>query len=185
MTWKVIYGDCVKGITIDADIKANSIDMVFADPPFGIDFDKRSDDTYSRKADNRVDGYVEIKARNYHEFTRNWLGAIKSVIKPNATIYIVSGWTNTHIIEWVAVEELGWFKMNKIIWHYSNPLPTQKKWRGAHYEISVFLPTEWAFKLKNHVFNIPKGKTQPLESVWYIKRDMRVKKHYVITLGLI
>ena len=107
---------------------------------------------------------------------QKWL---TDLVKKNATIYVVSGWTNTHIIEWIAVEELKWFKMNKIIWHYSNPLPTQKKWRGAHYEISVFLPTKWAFKQSKHTFNIPAGFKQPRESVWFIKRDMTVKKHYL------
>jgi len=179
MTWEVIYGDCIKGMVIDADIEPHSIDMVFADPPFGIDFDRRSDDTYGRSKERRLNGYKEIRKGNYYEFTKAWLGAIKSVIKPSATIYIVSGWTNTHIIEWIAVEDLGWFKMNKIIWHYSNPLPTQKKYRSAHYEISVFVPTKWCFKQTHHTFNLPRGKTQPYEDVWYIKRDMTVKKHYL------
>ena len=176
MTWEVKYTDCVEGMKKYIDSK--SVDMVFADPPFGIKFDKRSDDIYSRKKENRVEGYVEIRANDYYDFCFAWMHEVARIIKPGGTIHIVSGWTNTHIIEWVAVEELDWFKMNKIIWHYSNPLPFKKRWRAAHYEISVFTPTELAFKQTKHTFNIPTYQTQPLESVWYIKRDMTAKKYY-------
>ncbi len=176
MTYAIYYQDCIEGM--NQYVHTKSVDMVFADPPFGINFANRSDETYSRKKDRRVDGYKEIPKSDYEEFTFQWLNQIARVTKQDASIYIVSGWTNLHHILTPAIETFGWFLMNHVVWWYNQPLPTQKKFRAAHYHIPVFVKTAEAFKNNKHTFNTFND-DQPHHDVWTIKRNMKPKKWYI------
>ena len=54
---KVQYGDCIAGMQA---LPSDSIDLIIADPPFGIDFDGKGSQ-YNRRSDLVVEGYEEIE----------------------------------------------------------------------------------------------------------------------------
>ena len=171
----VYFEDCIKGIY--DKVERGSVDMAFCDPPFGINFVSRSDWTYRRAKGNRVDGYTEVKKDKYREFTEKWIDAVDYATKKNSTIYIVSGWTNLHHILDYAIESKGWFLMNHIIWWYSNPLPTLKKFRACHYHIVVFTKSKNVFVQNKHTFNLIDNRESPYLDIWQIPRDMRKKEY--------
>ncbi|UJG43942.1 MAG: site-specific DNA-methyltransferase [Candidatus Heimdallarchaeum endolithica] len=151
------YIDCIKGMRSFPD---NSIDMVIADPPFGLDFNGK-ESIYNRNKDNVVAGYKEIKIENYFEFTDKWIGEIPRVLKNDGGVWIFSGWTNLKDIL-IALEKHKLTIINHIIWKYQFGVFTRKKFVTSHYHIL------FAVKNKgNYFFN--KIEHYP-EDVWYIKR---------------
>ena len=85
--YKIENKDCVIGLT---EIKDDSVNLVIADPPFGINeatFGKH----YNRK-DNVIDGYVHAP-ENYEDWSYQWIKECKRIIKNTGTIYIISGWS--------------------------------------------------------------------------------------------
>lgn len=63
MTQSRIYNeDCVTGM--QQHIESNTIDMVFTDPPYGIEGDK-TDNHYARDESFVVPGYVDIPKKEY------------------------------------------------------------------------------------------------------------------------
>jgi len=69
---KVYNIDCIEGMKMLPD---NSVDMIFTDPPYGIDY-----------LSNRTDNHDRIRNDGLTEFKENlplWLAEMKRVIKPN------------------------------------------------------------------------------------------------------
>ncbi|NHI94467.1 MAG: hypothetical protein EAX96_18395 [Candidatus Lokiarchaeota archaeon] len=70
----------------------NVIDLIIADPPFGIKFDGKGSQ-YNRDSDLVIDGYNEI-AENYDQFMVEWVSQLPRIMKETASAFIFSGWTN-------------------------------------------------------------------------------------------
>ncbi|MHA1232985.1 MAG: DNA-methyltransferase [Candidatus Helarchaeota archaeon] len=153
---KIIYEDCIKGMKKLPD---NSIDLVIADPPFGINFNGKGTQ-YNRNSDLVIDGYNEIKD-NYEEFTEKWISQIPRILKETASIFIFSGWTNLKDIL-NALDNTGLTTINHIIWKYQFGVFTRKKFVTSHYHIlfAVKNPKKYFFNKIEHypldVWEIPR-----------------------------
>ena len=66
---KIFYRDCVEGMK---ELKAESIDLIIADPPFGLDFTGK-ESLYNRNSEYVVEGYHEIEIGDYQSFTSRWM----------------------------------------------------------------------------------------------------------------
>jgi site-specific DNA-methyltransferase (adenine-specific) len=153
----VRYEDCIQGMQ---SLPENIIDLVIADPPFGIEFDGRGSQ-YNRKTELVVEGYQEIQ-ENYDAFTLAWVAELPRIMKNTATAFIFSGWTNLKDIL-VATEEARLALVNHIIWKYQFGVFTQKKFVSSHYHV-LFLaknPKEYFFNKIEHypldVWDIPRA----------------------------
>ena len=155
----IYYEDCIANIPkrIDDD----SIDLIIADPPFGIRFDGKGSQ-YNRKSEFVVSGYSEIKQANYHEFSKAWIKAIYPVLKETGSAYIFSGWTNLKDIL-IAIDDAGFTTQNHIIWKYQFGVFTKRKYVTSHYHILFLIknPKKYYF---NKIDHYP-------EDVWEIKRE--------------
>ena len=58
----IYYEDCITNIA--KRIPDNSIDLIIADPPFGINFDGKGAQ-YNRKSEFVISGYTEIAQNDY------------------------------------------------------------------------------------------------------------------------
>jgi site-specific DNA-methyltransferase (adenine-specific) len=172
---RLYQGDCLE---ILAAIPPNSVDLVFADPPYflsngGItchagkmvsvhkgDWDK------SRGPDL---GPVRARIENIHEFNRDWLAAAQRVLKPHGSIW-VSG--TAHVIHSVgfAMQQLGFKLLNDISWVKPNPPPNLSCRYFTHATETII----WAAKDKKsrHTFNYKLMKEtnrgKQMKSVWTI-----------------
>src|SRR3954462_14895237 len=75
---RIIVGDCVAEM---AKLPADSVDLVFADPPYNLQLQrdlKRPDDSKVDAVDDDWDQFARSAA--YDEFTRAWLAACNSVV---------------------------------------------------------------------------------------------------------
>ncbi|MEK7846257.1 MAG: site-specific DNA-methyltransferase, partial [Nitrospinota bacterium] len=116
---RLLNGDC---IAILNQARENSVDMIFADPPYflsngGITCHAGKMVSVNKGKWDKSKGTIEN-----HKFTLEWLKACQRVLKPNGTIW-VSG--TTHIIYSVgfAMQELGYKILNDIIWYKRNAPP--------------------------------------------------------------
>jgi len=127
-------GDCLRGAA--AYIPDGSVDLIISDPPYGIDGD-RLHRHYNRNERFVVDGYVEVPAAEYGEFSRRWIREAERVLRPGGSIYIVSGYTNLyHILH--ALRMTGLREVNHIIWKYRFGVFTRRKYISSHYHILFY-----------------------------------------------
>src|SRR3990172_7989171 len=116
---KLLKGDC---ITILNQARENSVDMIFADPPYCLSNGGITCHAGRMVSVNKGKWDKSRGIQENHKFTLEWLKSCQRVLKPNGTIW-VSG--TTHIIYLVgfAMQELGYKILNDIIWYKRNAPP--------------------------------------------------------------
>lgn len=155
----VYYKDCVSGMK---ELPKSCIDLVIADPPFGIEFNGVSS-VYNRDDSLVIPGYEEVQG-SYSKFTRQWLTELPRIMKKEASAYIFSGWTNLDAIL-NASRNAGLTILNHLIWHYPFGVYTKRRFVTSHYHIILLVKN-----MKDYFFN--KIENYP-EDVWIVKRGYR------------
>ena len=155
---KIHYIDCINGMK---DLPSESIDMLIADPPFGINFGEM-EPLYNRNSDFVAKGYKDVQLENYTTFTEKWISEVPRLLKDDAGVWIFSGWTNlVDILNSLRDNNLK--LINHIIWKYQFGVFTRRKFVTSHYHILFAVKNE-----KNYFFN--KIEHYP-EDVWHFKRE--------------
>lgn len=140
---------------IELDVEA---DLVFADPPFGIDF-RSNLGTYHRTPDAL--SYVEVPRKEYPKFIRDLVEWCYDALKPNGSMWLVSGWNNLrHVLD--AVEDAGFIQLNHVIWKYQFGVFTRRRFVTSHCHLLLLVKDE-----EHYTFNKPEHYA---EDVWTIKR---------------
>ena len=116
---RLLKGDCVEILN---QARENSVDMIFADPPYFLSNGGITCHAGRMVSVNKGKWDKSRGIGENHKFTLEWLKACQRVLKPNGTIW-VSG--TTHIIYSVgyAMQELGYKILNDIIWYKCNTQP--------------------------------------------------------------
>ena len=157
------YMDCLEGLQ---RLPKNSVDLVIADPPFGLDFTGK-EHIYNRDKKFVVEGYTEVSREEYLEFSRRWLTLLPRVMKSHASAYIFSGWTNLESIL-TAAREAGLHLVNHVIWKYQFGVFTRRKFVTSHYHVLFLVKNQ-----RKYFFN--KIEHYPLD-VWEINRTYRFQQ---------
>src|SRR5689334_5979574 len=128
---RIIVGDCVAEM---AKLPADSVDLIFADPPYNLQLQrdlKRPDDSKVDAVDDDWDQFASFAA--YDAFTRAWLSACKRVLKPSGTIWVIGSYHNIFRVGTV-LQDLGYWILNDIVWRKSNPMPNfrGRRFTNAH-----------------------------------------------------
>ncbi len=145
----IFIGDCVAEI---GRLPSNSIDLVFADPPYYLQLEgalSRPDQSIVDAVDDDWDKFAGFA--DYDYFTREWLGAVRRVMKPNATLFVIGSYHNIFRVGTI-LQDMGFWILNDIIWRKANPMPNfrGRRFTNAH-ETMI-----WASKsadTKNYTFN--------------------------------
>jgi len=127
----IVHGDCIAEL---AKLPAESIDLVFADPPYNLQLKgdlKRPDDSRVDAVDDEWDRFSSFGA--YDAFTRAWLTACRRVMKPAATLWVIGTYHNIFRVG-ALLQDLGYWILNDIIWRKSNPMPNfrGRRFTNAH-----------------------------------------------------
>ena len=127
----IIAGDC---IAVMNDLPADSVDMIFADPPYNLQL---SGDLH-RPNNSRVDGVEEDWDKfagfaEYDAFTRAWLAAAHRVLKDTGSLWVIGSYHNIFRVG-TALQDLGFWILNDIVWRKTNPMPNFRGMRftNAH-----------------------------------------------------
>ena len=170
----VHFSECVSGMKT---LPEGCIDLVIADPPFGIDFDGKSA-VYNRDDGLVIDGYAEIQS-SYTKFTESWLKEATRILKNDGSAYVFSGWNNLEAVL-TGARKAGLSILNHIIWSYPFGVFTKRKFVTSHYHVLLLVANP-----ENYFFN--KIENYP-EDVWRINRRYRpgeVKNSTKLPLELI
>lgn len=127
----VIEGDCR---AILRNMQAESVDLVFADPPYNLQLARE----LLRPNNTRVDGVHQAWDKfdsfaTYDQFTREWLAECRRVLKPDGAIWVIGTYHNVFRLG-AALQDLGFWLLNDIVWLKTNPMPNFKgtRFTNAH-----------------------------------------------------
>jgi modification methylase len=128
---RILIGDCVAEM---AKLPAESVDLVFADPPYNLQLQgdlKRPDDSRVDAVDDDWDKFASFAA--YDDFTRAWLIACRRVMKPAATLWVIGSYHNIFRVGTI-LQDLGFWILNDVVWRKSNPMPNfrGRRFTNAH-----------------------------------------------------
>lgn len=187
-----VNGDCITGAR--EHIPDDSVDLIVTDPPYGINGD-RLHTHYNRNEEFVVEGYVEVPASEYGEFSLNWIAEAERILRPGGSLYIVSGYTNLyHILH--ALRQTDLKEINHIIWKYNFGVYTSRKYVSSHYHILFYEKPggKRTFNLESRFGVKEKDSTngslnyQDREDVWIINREYKpgqVKNKNELPTGLL
>jgi DNA modification methylase len=127
----IVKGDCVAALSA---LPAASVDVIFADPPYNLQLGgdlMRPDHSVVDAVDDHWDQFASFEA--YDAFTRAWLLACRRVLKPNGTIWVIGSYHNIFRVG-TALQDLGFWLLNDIVWRKTNPMPNfrGRRFQNAH-----------------------------------------------------
>ncbi|HEU0294457.1 MAG TPA: site-specific DNA-methyltransferase [Anaerolineales bacterium] len=145
---QILHGDCIE---ILKSLPENSVDLIFADPPYNLQLQNdlyRPDRSRVDAVDDGWDKFEDFK--EYDEFTYKWLSASRRVLKETGTIWVIGSYHNIYRVGAI-MQDLGFWILNDILWIKDNPMPNFRGVRFANaHEILI-----WAQKKKGakYTFN--------------------------------
>ena len=127
----ILVGDCIEQLRSLPD---KSVDLVFADPPYNLQLGGellRPDNSKVDAVDDEWDQFESFAA--YDRFTREWLTECRRVLKDEGAIWVIGSYHNIFRLG-VAMQDLGFWVLNDIIWRKANPMPNFKgtRFTNAH-----------------------------------------------------
>ena len=151
------------------EIEDNSIDAIFADPPYFLSNGGISVQSGKQVCVDKGDWDKGGTPEYIYEFNRNWLSLCRTKLKDDGTIWISGTHHNIHVVM-RCLQELGYKVLNTITWQKTDPPPNLScKYFNFSTELII-----WARKHvhKTHKFNYEtmkqlNGGTQ-MTDVWRI-----------------
>ncbi len=112
----------------------NSVDVVFADPPYNLQLGgdlSRPDQSKVDACDDHWDQFDTFEA--YDAFTRAWLLAVRRVLKPNGTIWVIGSYHNIYRVGSI-LQDMEFWILNDVVWRKTNPMPNfrGRRFTNAH-----------------------------------------------------
>ncbi|WP_292032893.1 MULTISPECIES: site-specific DNA-methyltransferase [unclassified Brevundimonas] len=145
----ILRGDCIEVLK---GLPDKSVDMVFADPPYNLQLGGdllRPDNSKVDAVDDEWDKFDSFAA--YDAFTRAWLTECRRVLKDEGSLWVIGSYHNIFRLG-SAMQDLGFWVLNDIIWRKSNPMPNFKGTRFTNAHETLI----WAAKSreqKRYTFN--------------------------------
>jgi len=128
---QIIVGDCIAEMN---KLPAKSVDLIFADPPYNLQLGgglTRPDQSVVDGVTDEWDKFADFAT--YDKFTREWLAAAYRLLKDDGAIWVIGSYHNIFRVG-TALQDLGFWVLNDIVWRKSNPMPNfkGKRFTNAH-----------------------------------------------------
>ena len=128
---QVMVGDCLDMLR---QLPPASVHAIFADPPYNLQL--KGD--LVRPEGGLVDGVDDAWDRfdgfpAYDSFTRAWLTECRRVLRKDGTIWVIGAYHNVFRLG-TALQDLGYWILNDVVWRKSNPMPNfrGRRFTNAH-----------------------------------------------------
>jgi DNA modification methylase len=116
----IIQGDCIDVLKNFSD---NSMDLIFADPPYNMQLENalyRPNNTKVDGVDDAWDKFGSIY--EYDDFCIAWLKECRRILKDSGTIWVIGSYHNIFRIGNIMLN-LGYWILNDVTWYKTNPMP--------------------------------------------------------------
>lgn len=124
---RIVMGDCIEVMN---RLPEKSVDVIFADPPYNLQLQGELQRPDNSRVDGVDDDWDKFESfASYDMFTRAWLQAARRVLKDNGTIWVIGSYHNIFRVG-TALQDLGFWILNDIIWRKTNPMPN---FRGTRF----------------------------------------------------
>lgn len=117
--YQLLHGDSIE---LMSKIQKESIDMIFADPPYFLSNNGITCKSGRMVSVNKAEWDMGMSLEEKHRFNRKWIKRCHRVLKPNGTIWISGTLHNIYSIGY-ALEQEGFKILNNITWQKTNPPP--------------------------------------------------------------
>ena len=124
---QILQGNCIEILNT---LPENSVDLIFADPPYNLQLKNdlyRPNLTKVDAVNNHWDKFSSFE--KYDAFTLNWLRASQRVLKETGTIWVIGSYHNIFRVGAI-MQNLGFWILNDVIWLKTNPMPN---FRGVRF----------------------------------------------------
>ncbi len=124
---KIINGDSLKELK---KIPRETFDLIFADPPYNLQLKSeltRPDRSKVSAVNDKWDQFENFK--KYDEFTYEWLSECKRILKKDGAIWVIGSYHNIFRVG-TAIQNIGFWILNDVIWNKNNPMPN---FRGTRF----------------------------------------------------
>ena len=145
---QILRGDCIEILN---SLPENSVDVIFADPPYNLQLRNELYRPDTSKVDAVNDGWDKFENfKAYDDFTRKWLSASRRVLKETGTIWVIGSYHNIYRVGAI-LQDLGFWILNDVVWLKKNPMPN---FRGVRFT-NAHETMIWAQKKKGapYTFN--------------------------------
>ena len=145
---QILPGDCIEVLK---SLPENSVDLIFADPPYNLQLQNDLYRPNMTKVDAVDDGWDQFENfKEYDKFTRQWLTACRRVLKETGTIWVIGTYHNIYRVGAI-MQDLDFWFLNDIIFIKNNPMPN---FRGVRFT-NAHETLIWAQKRKGakYTFN--------------------------------
>jgi len=151
---QIVLGDCVAAMRA---LPAKSVDMIFADPPYNLQLGgdlNRPDGSHVDAVTDEWDKFDSFAS--YDAFTRAWLAEARRILKDDGTLWVIGSYHNIFRVG-AAVQDLGYWILNDIVWRKANPMPNFRGTRFTNAHETLI----WASKAEKakYTFNYRSMKT--------------------------
>jgi len=163
----ILHGDSLE---LMKTLPSKSVDLIFADPPYNLQLK----DTLYRPDQTTVEAVTEDwdKFDNYKEydiFTKTWLKESKRILKDGGSLWVIGSYHNI-LRTGTLIQNLGFWILNDIIWHKTNPMPNFRgtRFTNAH-ETLLWCTTSRDAKYTFNYQNLKElNDGKQMRSDWYI-----------------
>ena len=167
---QIIQGDCIAELS---KLPANSVDVIFADPPYNLQLAgdlQRPDQSHVDAVDDEWDKFDTFEA--YDAFTKAWLLAARCVLKPSGTLWVIGSYHNIFRVG-ATLQDLDFWILNDVIWRKSNPMPNFRGRRFANAHETMI----WCSKGQD-----AKGYTFNYEALKMANDDLQMRSDWVLPI---
>lgn len=127
----VLVGDCIKQLRSLPD---ESVDLVFADPPYNLQLSKQLFRPNNTRVDGVDDSWDQFASfSEYDAFSKAWLAECRRVLKANGALWVIGSYHNVFRLG-ATLQDLGFWILNDVVWRKTNPMPNfrGRRFTNAH-----------------------------------------------------
>lgn len=117
---EIIVDDCIAAMK---RLPARSANLIFADPPYNLQLKnelRRPNNSKVAAVDDEWDKFSSFAA--YDKFTREWLTEARRLLKDDGALWVIGSYHNIFRVG-AALQDLGFWILNDVVWRKSNPMP--------------------------------------------------------------
>lgn len=139
---RLYEGNCLESFE---RLEAESVDLVFADPPFNIGYDY---DVYKDK----------LESEKYVDWSLHWGREVVRVLKPSGTFWLAIGDEYAAELKVAFHRELGLALRSWVIWYYTFGVNCTKKFSRSHAHLFYFVKDAQSFTFNEDAIRVPSAR---------------------------